>query len=322
MRYFDVFNGDADGICALQQLRLAEPREATLITGAKRDIALVARAAAQAQAGDDVTVLDISLDTNRTALAELLACGAHVTYFDHHFAGEVPDAPNLAAHIDTASDVCTSVLVDRHLGGRFRLWAITAAWGDNLGKTAAQLARDCGLDDAASAQLRELGESINYNAYGDSVDDLLITPIALYEALRPYANPFDFIAAEPLMARLSACRHEDMALARERAPLASVACGSVHVLPDTPWARRVRGVYANELANAAPACAHAVLTELTGGGYAVSVRAPLASPRGADQLCRAFPGGNGRVGAAGIECLASDRLDAFIEAFTQTFGTH
>ncbi len=44
MAQIDVFNGDADGICALTQLRNAEPLESTLITGVKRDIALVAKA--------------------------------------------------------------------------------------------------------------------------------------------------------------------------------------------------------------------------------------------------------------------------------------
>ena len=29
---YDVFNGDADGICALIQLRLAEPIKSTLVT--------------------------------------------------------------------------------------------------------------------------------------------------------------------------------------------------------------------------------------------------------------------------------------------------
>src|SRR5678815_3472044 len=43
MRYFDVFNGDADGICALHQLRLADPLDSTLVTGLKRDIALLNR---------------------------------------------------------------------------------------------------------------------------------------------------------------------------------------------------------------------------------------------------------------------------------------
>jgi hypothetical protein len=40
MSTYDVFNGDADGICALIQLRLAEPKESILITGVKRDIKL------------------------------------------------------------------------------------------------------------------------------------------------------------------------------------------------------------------------------------------------------------------------------------------
>ncbi|HJV50176.1 MAG TPA: acetyltransferase, partial [Noviherbaspirillum sp.] len=38
MTCFDVFNGDADGMCALRQLRLSEPREAIRITGLKREI--------------------------------------------------------------------------------------------------------------------------------------------------------------------------------------------------------------------------------------------------------------------------------------------
>nr|MCS5525096.1 acetyltransferase [Candidatus Poseidoniia archaeon] len=35
MTHYDVFNGDADGICALQQLRLARSRTSTLVTGVK-----------------------------------------------------------------------------------------------------------------------------------------------------------------------------------------------------------------------------------------------------------------------------------------------
>ena len=41
MSHWDVFNGDADGLCALQQLRLARPRESRLVTGLKREIALL-----------------------------------------------------------------------------------------------------------------------------------------------------------------------------------------------------------------------------------------------------------------------------------------
>ena len=60
MTHFDVFNGDADGLCALQQLRLAAPRSTVLVPGVKRDIALLQRV--PAGPGDSVTALDIALD--------------------------------------------------------------------------------------------------------------------------------------------------------------------------------------------------------------------------------------------------------------------
>ena len=37
----DVCNGDADGLCAVLQWRLADPQPARLVTGLKRDIAPV-----------------------------------------------------------------------------------------------------------------------------------------------------------------------------------------------------------------------------------------------------------------------------------------
>ena len=65
--YIDVFNGDADGICALHQLRLADPRPgARLITGVKRDIQLLKQLAGTSKA--HITVLDVSLDSNREEL--------------------------------------------------------------------------------------------------------------------------------------------------------------------------------------------------------------------------------------------------------------
>ena len=145
MAYFDVFNGDADGICALHQIRLSEPVESTLITGVKRDISLLARV--DAQANDDVTVLDISLDKNRTALEQLLDRGARVRYFDHHFAGNLPQHHNLSATIDTSPDTCTSLLVDKDLGGKYRAWAVTAAFGDNFDESARRMAEPLGIDE-------------------------------------------------------------------------------------------------------------------------------------------------------------------------------
>ena len=102
MTYFYAFNGDADGLCALQQLRLSDPRSAALITGVKRDVQLLQRI--EATAGDHITVLDISHDSNRSDLLRLLDAGATVLYFDHHYAGPLPSHPLLASHIDQAAE--------------------------------------------------------------------------------------------------------------------------------------------------------------------------------------------------------------------------
>ena len=320
MSHYDAFNGDADGICALHQLRLEAPQESTLVTGVKRDIALLGRVAGQARAGDTVTALDIALEVNRAPLCALLDRGVRVDYFDHHYAGEIPAHPGLRALIDPAPDVCTGILVDRHLGGRQRIWAIVAAFGDNLPDAAVALARDPGPGrpgaPALSAEqlraLRELGETLAYNAYGDTEADLICHPAELYRTLSHYADPFAFIRDEPLRAAIERRRIEDLSLAQTTAPLASLGGATVYLLPDAPWSRRVRGAFANELANRAPDRAHALLTRDDRGGYMVSLRAPLARPTGADALCRRFESGGGRRGAAGINHLPQDGLPEFL----------
>jgi hypothetical protein len=313
MSHYDAFNGDADGLCALHQLRLARPREAQLVTGCKRDIALLGRI--PGGAGDSVTALDISLDVNREALLGLLERGVEIEYFDHHHAGDIPVHSRLTAHIDTDATVCTSIIVDRVLGGTHRPWAIVAAYGDNLPASAERLAATLGLDEHARAQLRELGENLNYNAYGDEETDLMIRPAELYRLLSRHRDPFSFIAGEPAAHELGRGRLRDLAMARQLAPEVTVNCGSIYVLPDTPWSRRVRGVFVNELATSRPHLAHAAASPDGAGGYTVSVRAPRDLPHGADELCRLFPTGNGRRTAAGITHLEAAALPDFVQAF-------
>ncbi len=313
-----MFNGDADGLCALQQLRLAEPAEATLVTGVKRDIRLLERVAAGAE--DRVTVLDISLAANRTDLDRLLAAGARVRWFDHHDAGDVPSHPNLQAHIDESAQVCSSLIVDRALGHRFVRWAITAAYGDNLPAVADALAERHGLDPAQRAALRGLGENLNYNAYGDHEDDLLVHPAQLHRAMRGFADPFDFLAGSAVCATLDAGRRADLDQASALRPANAHPRARVFVLPDARWCRRVRGIFGNLLSNDAPDSAHAILSPDERGGYVVSVRAPRTAPSGAAEFCRGFPGGNGRAAAAGINHLPADDLPAFVQRFEQVFG--
>ncbi|NIR92296.1 MAG: acetyltransferase, partial [Gammaproteobacteria bacterium] len=53
-------------------------------------------------------------------------------YFDHHFAGDIPQHDGLETHIDIDPNVCTSLLVNQYLNGAYLPWAVTAAFGDNL----------------------------------------------------------------------------------------------------------------------------------------------------------------------------------------------
>ncbi len=68
--HYDVFNGDADGIISLLQLRLAQPKEAQLVTGVKRDIQLLDKL--NVKAGDSLIVLDISMQKNNAGLLAAL----------------------------------------------------------------------------------------------------------------------------------------------------------------------------------------------------------------------------------------------------------
>ena len=318
MACFDVFNGDADGLCALHQLRLAEPRDATLITGTKRDIALLARVPCAADA--KVTVLDVSLERNRDALLALLQCGAQVDYFDHHYAGDVPQQPGLRAHLSADAQVCTSMLVDSHLDGAHRAWAVVGAFGDNLGESAGRLAASLDMPPGRMAALRELGECLNYNAYGDSETDLFMAPADLYRSMRRHRDPWRFIDHEPVLAAIRDGRTRDMALAQRIRPYAQNAGGRAYILPDAPWSRRVRGAWGNHLAASSPTVAHALLTTGADGTYVVSVRAPLNDLRGAEQLCRQFPTGGGRAAAAGIDQLKQERLADFVRAFDKMYS--
>ena len=314
---YDIFNGDADGLCALHQLRLDAPLEAELVTGVKRDIELLARV--HAEPGDALTVLDVSMKANAAALARALERGARVRWFDHHSTGEIPRHAALEAHIDTAPDVCTSLLVDRHLQGRHRMWAVVAAFGDNLVNAAVAAAQPLRLDHTELARLHELGECLNYNGYGESLDDLHYHPADLYQALQPYRDPRHFIFDEPVFNVLRSAYAEDLYRAGEVRPYVENAAIAVHVMPDAAWSRRVCGVYGNRLAQSHPKRGHAVLVPKS-GGYMVSVRAPLEQPRGAAALCEQFDTGGGREGAAGINLLPQSELERFVAAFQQAFS--
>ena len=319
MSDFDVFNGDADGICSLVQMRLSEPRDAALVTGVKRKIDLLSEI--DAGAGDRVTVLDVSMKTNGDALRRILEAGASVFYADHHMPGDIPEHPGLDAHIDTSSETCTALIVDAYLGGVHRGWAVTAAFGDNFPSAARKAAEPLELGEEDLNRLERLGILINYNGYGASLEDLYYKPADLFLQLVPFATPAAFMAENAdVFARLDQGYEDDMLHARGATALKQSDKISALLMPNAPASRRVSGVFGNALAQENPNRAHAILTDKGDGGYLVSVRAPISNREGAGELCGSFETGGGRAAAAGINHLPEADVDRFIEAFEAAYS--
>ena len=319
-KYIDVFNGDADGLCALMQWRRVYPQAAQLVSGVKRDNALLRRIE---QAGEaHLLVLDINFENNRADVARLLRAGASIRYFDHHYPGELIEHPALHLTIDESPQMCTSLLVNQALGGQQAAWAVTGAFGDNLPAVATALAEAHGFSSQQIATLRQLGELLNYNGYGSELADLHFDPVVLYQALEAHGDPFSFVAAAPEFMQLAAGHADDMAAAATLKPVASNTRCAVYTLPDQAWARRVIGVWANELSQQARERAHLILCPDGRGAYTASVRAAQAHPYGAAAFCRRFPGGGGREAAAGITRLAEHELERVSVSFLSEFAVH
>ena len=317
--HYDIFNGDADGIFALHQFRLAHPQQnAQIVTGVKRDITLLSRL--EDVQNSVLTVFDISLDSNRISLGKILAAENSVLYFDHHFAGDIPTSASLTSCIDPSAETCTSIIVNHYLDDAFPLWAVCGAYGDNLHAVAHNLLKTMRLDANQENSLMELGVLFNYNGYGAELSDLHFDPAELYLALEPYDNPLDFIENSTQLEQLREGHAGDMALAREQKPQSFPGKNRVYTFPDRPWARRVAGVFSNLKAREEQNSAHAIITENSDSTLRISVRAPLADRRNADTLCKSFPTGGGRAAAAGINALPPELLDNFLETFHSTFS--
>lgn len=318
--HYDVFNGDADGIIALLQLRLAEPKQSQLITGVKRNIALLSQVAKQADI-TSATVLDISLDKNRDALSSLLMRSVPVFYCDHHQSGVIPDSPLLSSLINVEAETCTSLLINQKLKGQFQTWAIVGAFGDNMTARAMALSQQSGLSSTQVAFLKELGTLINYNGYGESLIDLHIDPETLFLTLQNYTDPFE-LQKDPnsVFYQLQRAYEQDCAQLGSIQPTFNEPGFEVFLLPNEPWSRRISGDFGNQLANSNPEKAFAVLTlNSNEKDYTVSVRAPLHRRKGADEVCCQFATGGGRRAAAGVNQLPVEDVEALMDAMRKHF---
>ena len=318
MANYDVFNGDTDGIFAWHQLRLTHPRDATLITGVKRDVGLVGRV--EAGEGDMVTVLDVSHAKNRKDVQRLLDSGAIVEYFDHHDPGKLIDHPNITYHINTEPNVSTGLIVNSHVGGQNCLWSIATAFGDNHMDLAMNMAKSENLSGEQTTLLKQIGLVVNYNSYGQTAGDLFFPPEEIAEATKACGlDIFKFTEQSDIFSTLLENFSADMSSAVCQEPYLISDNAVIYTLPNEAWTHRVMGAFSNHLvsSNKDLACAIAVLN--SDGTYRISVRSSINNPYGAGNLCKKF-GGGGREKAGGVNNLVASELDTFKKEFDRIFS--
>ena len=322
MADYDLFNGDADGIFSLLQLRQVDPRPtATRITGVKRDIKLFPRITGKVGPGDRITALDISMAKNTDGLIEVLKDGAEVLFIDHHQTGRIPASERLTVITDDAMEMCTAHLVNTYLDGAKAAWAVCGAFGDNFHALAQRIAKTHGLT-LPLGQLRELGELVNYNAYGLTVEDLHIHPDDLFDILLAYPDPVMFLADQhPILETLRSGYRADWDIAQSAREIDNSDAGQILSLPAGAASSRIAGLFGNALVEEEPELAFAVLTELDdGANFRVSIRAPRERSSGSAADIASDFGGGGRAAAAGIDALSEADLARFIDLFRATFA--
>ncbi len=308
-----AFNGDADGLCALVQLLAGRADAPVLVTGVKRDQALLKRVPA---VPGPICVLDVALGKNIDAVTTLIESGTDITYIDHHAPDSIPDHPQFHPRIVVTPDTNTSKLVyDLRPTRHNALWAVAGLFGDNLFDAAMALAKEYDLPEDEVERLKEMGILLNYNAYGATLDDLHFNPHDLADLMATFTSPLAFLAGTDVIPKLAKGRDEDI----EKAKAVDELVPDVVVLPKEKWARRVVGDFANMLARKHPDRAHAVLVTADRNHYVVSVRAPLNGGASAADLCKQFVTGGGRVKAAGINDLPAAELMMFVNAFDLHF---
>ena len=318
MANYDVFNGDTDGIFAWHQLRLVHPRDATIVTGVKRDVGLVSRV--NAGDGDLVTVMDVSHAKNRKDVQRLLDSGAIIEYFDHHDPSELIAHPNITYHINTEPNISTGLIVNSYVKGKNCLWSIATAFGDNHIELAINMAKSEGLDDEQINLLKQIGLVVNYNSYGQAIEDLFYSPEEIAEAVKACGSDiFRFTEQSDIFPTLLENFSNDMASAGCQEPYSISENGLIYTLPNEVWTHRIMGSFSNHLVstNKDLACAISVLN--SDGTYRISVRSSINNPHGAGDLCKKF-GGGGREKAAGINNLPESELEEFKEEFEGTFS--
>lgn len=301
-RAFDVCAGNADALCAVLQWRLHEPKVTHMVSGPL--CVTDSLGSFHALPDDDLLVCNVPLEVRQASGLHAQARKARVQYLDCRGRTTGHVQSQLQGPSSSAAMVCTSLLVNHLLGGKYGGWALVGAYGSTVTMGADTQAMRLGCSDSEREYLRRLGESISYNAEVLHPRHIYLEPANLYARLARYEDPLDFLQAEALADDLDGVRQSDLQKALAWRPYWKDAHASVYVLPDVDWASRVARQLKLRLASLDPDRAIAVLSPAEAGGFRVAVQ----------------PGIKVRKSATAkkwlIEHLPQNEVDNFVGAFS------
>ena len=312
MDYY-IFNGDADGIIATRIFSGINGGKNKFITGVKRDISLLKQV--EHLQNQTISVFDIAIEKNLMALEKLLKNNCIIKWFDHHISKDIPNNRNFKPVLNTDPKVNTTWLVSNYQK-KFTPWTVAGLFGDNMTKTALNIGQIIDLNNEQIELLKDFGELLNYNSYGEKLADLFFPPVEILKRTYDFTDIFDLIDQTDIYEILSEGRDKDLKKARN----AEIIAPGVIRFPNEAWAKRVIGIYANGISNREPEMAHAVLVENKEMDFVVSVRSAINQEKNVAEFCSLFPTGGGRMKAGGINKLPKRKLESFLAAFHLYFN--
>ncbi len=272
-RAIDICAGDADALCAVLQWRLHEPKAVQMVSGPL--CATDALGRFRVLPGDEVLVCNVPFN-RQSALGTCAPVGnARVQYLDCRGPAECHSSPYWSAGHATDAKVCTSLLVNHLLHGKFLGWALVGAYGSPGQHGVNAQAIRLGCSPSVRKRLQRLGEVITYNAEVVHPRYVYLEPAALYARLLRYDNPLDFLQSDPLADELDGLLQSDLQTGLACKPYWEDAHASVYVLPDEAWAYRVARQLKSRLAALAPERAIAVLSPAGTGSFRAAVQPAL-----------------------------------------------
>lgn len=297
-------------------------------TGVKRDVELLRHA--KNIESSNLFVFDVSMLTNEKYLQSLINGDNIIRWFDHHKMSDIENIRNSIVYkISTNPAHCTAMMVESYfdpvvLVAGLRSWVMCAAYGDNLHSTVQELNKDMspGRTKETLDIYKQIGETLNYNGYGNQESDLTVHPKDVFMDLCEYDEPVDYYNNSTVFKKINTQMKADASELESTAQtLHESSVGDVILLPDSPASIRYSGVYSNLLSMGNRDKAFAILTMYDDNNYKISIRAPQNNPVGACDLALKFPTGGGREKAAGVNQLPTEKLDNFTEEFIENFSS-